>query len=54
MKYTQMSNNELYHEIIRVRSIVLNPPNSHAYHQNKKYLEKLERERRNRYEKGNG
>lgn len=39
-----MNNVELSMEIVRVRNIVLHPKNSHAYHQNKKYLEKLEKE----------
>ena len=44
MKYTEMNDNELGIEIIRVRNLVLRPNKPHTYHQNRKYLDKLESE----------
>lgn len=48
MTYKQMTDFELSCEILRVRSLIFNNSNSHTYHQNKKYLEKLEKEHKRR------
>ena len=44
MKYTEMTNEQLAVEIVRVRNLIFSKCNSHTYHQNKKYLAKLEKE----------
>jgi len=50
MTYKEMDNNQLVREILRVRDLIYNSKyNSHTYHQNKKYLEKLEKEKRKRF-----
>lgn len=51
MKYKQMNDYELSCELLRVRTLLRTNPNPHTYHQNKKYLEKLEKEYRKRNEK---
>ena len=38
-----MNKVQLAQEILRVRNLLYGKYNSHTYHQNKKYLEKLER-----------
>ena len=38
-----MNKGQLAQEILRVRNLLYGKYNSHTYHQNKKYLEKLER-----------
>ena len=43
MTYKEMNKVQLAQEILRVRNLLYGKYNSHAYHQNKKYLEKLER-----------
>ena len=43
-----MSLEELNQEIVRVRQLVFSHDKPHTYHQNKKYLEKLEKELRRR------
>lgn len=49
MKYTEMSNKELIKEMIRVKELMLTNHKPHTYHQNKKYLEKLEKEYKKRH-----
>lgn len=44
MKYKDMDNTQLAQEIVRVRNLLYSNYNSHAYHQNKKYLSKLKSE----------
>lgn len=46
-----MTYEELKAEIRRVNEILRTNSNPHTYHQNKKYLEKLEKEYRKRNEK---
>lgn len=48
MTYKEMNDNELIREIIRVKDLLYGKYNSHTYHQNKKYLEKLYIERKRR------
>ena len=48
-----MTYEELKAEIRRVNEILRNKPNPHTYRQNKKYLEKLEKEYRKRNGKKN-
>lgn len=48
MKYTKLSDNELVEEIKRVNEVIRNAHDPFTYKQNKKYLEKLERERKRR------
>jgi len=48
MRYTEMTNNELIREIMRITDLLRTNHNSHTYHQNKKYLEKLREERKKR------
>lgn len=43
MTYKEMNKVQLAQEILRVRNLLYGKYNSHTYHQNKKYLEKLER-----------
>ena len=52
--YKEMSSIELVEEIIRVRDLLVKNKKPHTYHQNRKYLEKLEIEYQRRiYEKKN-
>lgn len=48
MTYKQMTDFELSCELLRVRTLLRTDHSSHTYHQNKKYLEKLEREHKKR------
>lgn len=52
--YKEMTSIELVEEIIRVRDLLVKNKKPHTYHQNRKYLEKLEIEyQRRMYEKKN-
>jgi hypothetical protein len=49
MTYKEMNKVQLAQEILRVRNLLYGKYNSHTYHQNKKYLNKLENEWRTKY-----
>ena len=50
-KYQIMTTPQLINEIARVKELMVLNKKPHTYHQNKKYLEKLEKEHRKRNEK---
>lgn len=51
MNYKDMSRSELASEMLRVKTLMTTKHDSHTYHQNKKYLVKLEKEWKRRYGK---
>ena len=50
-KYQTMTTPQLINEIARVKELLVLNKKPHTYHQNRKYLEKLEKEYKNRNEK---
>ena len=51
MTYKMMTTPQLINEIARVKELLVLNKKPHTYHQNRKYLEKLEKEYKNRNEK---
>lgn len=51
MKYKEMTTPQLIDEIARVKELLVLNKKPHTYHQNRKYLQKLEREYKERNEK---
>lgn len=50
MTYKEMTDFELSCELLRVRTLLRTNANPHTYHQNRKYLAKLEKEHKRRNE----
>ena len=50
-KYQTMTTPQLINEIARIKELLVLNKKRHTFHQNKKYLEKLEKEYRKRNEK---
>ena len=50
MTYKEMTTPQLIDEIARVKELIVINKKPHTYHQNKKYLEKLEKEYKKRKE----